>query len=209
MEQGAWARDHAPLLIGWVLIVPILVYLPINVQRRMSEAVIVPLAILAAVGLRVLADWGIPRLLRGAWVGVTLLTSALLLLGGFLAAATPAPPLFRPAAEIDALNWLNQHSQPDQIVLSAVETGNLIPAWTHLRTFMGHGPETINWQFKTARLEYFYSDSMSAAERVSFFANPCALTFPCAGSIRYVMFGPLERALAPDDYAGLGGGADR
>ncbi len=188
----------SPLLIGWVLIVPILVYLPINVQRRMSEAVIVPLAILAVVGLRVLADWGVPRLARGALVGVTLLTSLFLLLGGFLAAATPARPLFRPAAEIAAFDWLNQHSQPGEIVLSAVETGNVIPAWTHLRVYMGHGPETLNWQFKTARLEYFYADSMNAAERANFFAHPCGITFTCAGPIRYVMWGPLERALAPD-----------
>ena len=185
------------LLIGWVLIVPILVYLPLNVQRRMSEAVIVPLAILAAAGLRVLAERGVPGIVRGALVTVTLLTSAFLLLGGFLAAANPARPLFRPAAEIDALNWLNENSAPDDIVLSAVETGNVIPAWTHLRTFMGHGPETINWQFKTARLEYFYSGGMSGAERASLYASPCALTFACAGTIRYVMDGPLEQALAP------------
>ncbi len=198
--EGSGVGWHfSPLLIGWVLIVPILLYLPINVQRRMSEAVIVPLAIFAAVGLRALYERGIPRVVLGAWVGVTLLTSALLLLGGSLAAASPARPLFRPAAEIAAFNWLDQHSQPGEIVLSAVETGNVIPAWTHLRVYMGHGPETLNWQFKTARLEYFYSDSMSAAERADFFAHPCGITFTCAGSIRYVIWGPLERALAPDD----------
>lgn len=187
------------LLIGWVLIVPILVYLPINVQRRMSEAVIVPLAILAAAGLRGLAERGMPRLVRAALIAGTLFTSGFLLIGSFLTTANPARPLYRPAAEVAAFDWLNTHSQPGEIVLGAVETGNVIPAWTHLRTFMGHGPETINWQFKTNRLEYFYSDNMTATERAAFFDNPCALTFPCAGTIRYVMFGPLERALAPDD----------
>ncbi len=189
----------APLLIGWVVIVPVLVYLPINVQRRLSEAVIVPLAILAAAGLGWLAEHRVPGVIRWAWIGAALLTSVVLLLGGFLAAASPARPLFRPAAEVDAFNWLNQHSQPGEIVLSAVETGNVIPAWTHLRTYMGHGPETLNWPFKTARLTYFYSDGMSLSERDAFFSQPCALTFACAGAIRYVMFGPLERALAPSD----------
>lgn len=197
-SRRLWAHTHAPLLVGWVLIVPILVYLPINVQRRMSEAVIVPLAVLAAAGLRVLAEHGVPRLARGALVGITLLTSVILLLGGYLVWLNPARPLYRPSAEIAAFNWLNAHSQPGEIALGAVETGNVLPAWTHLRTYMGHGPETINWPFKTARLEYFYADKMTAAERAAFFANPCALTLPCAGPIRYVFFGPLERALAPD-----------
>lgn len=190
---------NSALLVGWIVIVPILVYLPINVQRRLSEGVIIPLAILAAAGLRALAGTRFSRITRGVLITVTMLTSLLLLLGGFLAALNPARPLFRPSAEIAALNWLNQHSQPEEIVLSAPETGNIIPAWTHLRTYMGHGPETINWQFKTNRLEYFYSDAMTEPERREFFANPCALTFACSGSIRYVMWGPLERALAPDD----------
>lgn len=187
------------LLIGWIVIVPILVYLPINVQRRMSEGVIVPLAILSAAGLSTLAQHKFSHIARWVAVAAALLTSGLLLLGGFLATLNPTRPLFRPTAEIAAFNWLNQHSQPGEIVLSAVETGNFIPAWTHLRTYMGHGPETINWQFKTNRLEYFYSDAMTVPERAAFFANPCALTFACAGPIRYVMWGPLERALAPDD----------
>ena len=58
--RGMWRQDDSgsrpALIVGWVLIVPILVYLPINVQRRMSEAVIVPLAVLAVVGLRALAE---------------------------------------------------------------------------------------------------------------------------------------------------------
>ncbi|HVU13426.1 MAG TPA: hypothetical protein VHD90_19240, partial [Phototrophicaceae bacterium] len=196
---GSWAYNAAPLLIGWVLIVPILVYLPINVQRRMSEGVIVPLAVLAAAGLRVLAERRVPLVARGALIAVSLLTSVLLLLGGVLAAIHPATPLFRPAAEVDAFNWLDQHAPPDQIVLSAVETGNVLPAWTNLRTVMGHGPETLQWPEKTDELEAFYADKMSDPQRVHFLADPCAANFTCAGMVRYVMFGPLERALAPSD----------
>lgn len=187
------------LIIGWVLIVPLLVYLPLNVQRRLSEGVIVPLAILATAGLSVLARRRFSRITRGALVTAALLTSALLLLGGVLAALNPARPLFRPAAEIAALHWLNQHAPPEAIVLSAPETGNVIPAWTHLRTYMGHGPETIDWQAKTRQLQAFYAGALTAQERADFFANPCAPNFACAGAIRYVLWGPLERALAPDD----------
>ena len=68
---------RSALIIGWVLIVPILVYLPINVQRRMSEAVIVPLAILAAAGLRALAEHRVHFIARGGLIVVSLLTSLL------------------------------------------------------------------------------------------------------------------------------------
>ena len=198
-RMGSQPGIRNALLIGWVLIVPILVYLPINVQRRMSEAVIVPLAILAAAGLRTLAERRVAVVARGVLVVISLLTSLLLLLGGFLAASTPARPLFRPATEINALEWLNLHSQPGAITLSAVETGNVVPAWTHLRTYMGHGPETIQWPQKTERLTAFYSDGMTASERADFIKNPCAPTFTCAGSIHYILDGPLEQQLTPNN----------
>ncbi len=195
-----WQQPGHPsaLLLGWVVIVPILVYLPINVQRRMSEAVIVPLAILAAAGVRALAKRGLPRWAGGALIAVCCFSSAFLLLGGVLA-AKPAYPLFRPTEEIAALNWLNQHSQPGSVVLSAFGTGNLLPAWTHLRPYIGHGPESIDGELKIARTQAFYGETLSAAERAGFFAMPCAQGFACVGAIRYVMFGPLERALAPND----------
>ncbi|MBL8154609.1 MAG: hypothetical protein JNM70_10530, partial [Anaerolineae bacterium] len=120
---GLIATRHAvtpparSLLIGWPLIVPVLVYLPmIAVQRRLAEAVIVPLAILAAAGLRVL------RRRIGRWktrlVIVTLCLSSLLFsLGAFLNAFFVERPLFRPVAEIAMLDWLNQNIPVDGVVL--------------------------------------------------------------------------------------------
>ena len=68
-------------LLLWPLVVPVLVYLPLNVQRRMAEAVIVPLAILAAVGLRfVIRQPHWKRLYRPAVV-VMCLSSVLFLVG--------------------------------------------------------------------------------------------------------------------------------
>jgi hypothetical protein len=201
----AWRRARLRiryvLLIGWVVIVPILVYLPINVQRRMAEAVIVPLAILAASGIETWARQKVSRkwIARG-WIVAASLSTTILLLGSIVAASSPHRPLFRPAAEITAFDWLNRNSLPDEVVLAAVETGNVLPAYTHLRPFMGHGPETLEWQHKTALVEEFFGNQMSADERAMLYNSVCLESQPalCSAPIRYVIYGPLERTLAPE-----------
>ncbi len=184
----AWAAGKRStrfvLLVGWVIAVPLLVYLPINVQRRLAEGVIVPLAILAAMGLRALRPRRRPRA-RTALLIAASLSSVLLLVGAFTAATHPARPLFQPRAELAAFDWLNQHAAPDDVLLAAAPTGNALPAYTNLRPFIGHGPETLNWPEKTRQVERFYSGAMPAGERAALYAQ---------FNIRYVFDGPLEQA---------------
>ncbi|MBK8031432.1 MAG: hypothetical protein IPK17_18470 [Chloroflexi bacterium] len=194
-------------LLGWLLIVPILVYAPINVQRRMSEGVIVPLALLAALGLRWLARrvrFG--RALQYALVGAALMTSVFLLFGSLLAASNPGRPIFRPVNEIAAFDWLAANAQPNAVILSAPETGNAIPVYTSLRTYMGHGPETLYWQNKTAMLTRFYRDELSDYEydRLLHPPDPVFVDDLAYLPISYVYYGERERALA-GRLKGVGG----
>lgn len=192
--QGRYA-----LLVGWVIIVPVLVYLPINVQRRMAEGVIVPLAVLASIGLQA---WGGTRTgrrwLARVWIGAACLSSLFLLQAGFIAASHAARPLFRPVAEVAALDWLNAHAPADAVVLSSVSTGNVLPAYTHLRPFMGHGPETLEWPRKTALVEQFFASGMNEGERAALYDHTCLESVPalCSAPIQYLIYGPREQVLA-------------
>ena len=186
--RWAWRRTQSAyaLLIGWPLIVPVLVYLPLNVQRRMAEAVIVPLAILAAMGIRLLA-----RRYRRVKLAalLALLPSALILIAvAYIAALSSAPPVKYPAGQIAALNWLNANGEPGAGVLSVFETGNLIPAYTGLRAYVGHGPETLFAIAKTEQAEQFFAGALSATEQADLLAQ-----------VRYVFYGVNERRFAADD----------
>lgn len=192
--RGLWRRasfNHL-LLIGWPLIVPVLVYLPINVQRRLAEAVIVPLSILAVMGLNVLAQRISRRVLIGVTLAATLPASLILLMGGYVTALAGPPSVVYPAAQVMAFDWLNAHASPGEVVLGAFETGNRIPAYTHLRVYVGHGPETLYAVAKTAETVRFYNGEMTAPERRALYD---------AMNIRYVFYGETERALAGDAVA--------
>lgn len=202
--RWAWGRARRgqaayALLFGWPLVVPLLVYLPLNVQRRMAEAVIVPLAVLAAVGIGALGRYvtdlkPAPRwrrvFFRRALPALAVCSSLFLVFGSLLSALNQRPPVFRPAGEAAALYWLNGQTAPDTVALAAFETGNVLPALTHLRPFVGHGPETLYALDKTAQTEAFFGGTMGESERETLFER---------FDIRYVIYGPLERALSPRD----------
>lgn len=198
--RAAWRRAGRSgglrhmLLIAWPLIVPVLVYLPINVQRRMAEAVIVPLAILAAYGLeRINRNWPI------AGLTFALCISTLLMLGsGMLAAglAAPARPIFIPAGDAAALAWLHDHAPARAVVVSSHETGNLIPAYTHTRAYIGLGTETLAYEDKLQATDAFFSSGGAAGSTV--LDGGCLPADPrlCAPLADYIAVLSAEYALA-------------
>lgn len=194
---SAYDKGRLNLLLAWVLIAPILAYLPINVQRRLLEGVLIPLALLAAIGLAGWARHGrAGQILAGGTFAAACLSSLLLLMGSMGAALNPAVPAFRPAGEATAFAWLNGHAPRNAVALSSFETGNALPAFTHLRPFVGHGPETIAASEKAALAEAFFQGSLTAAEQAALLAGPCIAPAPlaCSDPIDFVLFGPLERA---------------
>lgn len=184
--RWAWCKGKMQLpyllLVIWIAVVPALVYLPINVQRRLAEGVIVPLGILAAAGLRLaLRRRGAYRRARTALLVAALGTSLLLWLGGLFSALKPDRPLFRPQAELQALDRLNAYATPDAVVLSSKKTGNYLAAHTDLIAYVGHGPETLHAEDKKRKAERFFAGELSDQERHTLLQQ-----------IDFVFYGPLE-----------------
>jgi hypothetical protein len=178
------------LPVAWILAVPILLYLPFNLQRRMIAAVQVPLALLAAVGL--VAWVRARRWILVAFVAVASLSNLLLVLGNLGPIQQRTTPIFRPGNEVAALEWLDAHSQPGEVVLASFEVGNVIPARTDLRVFAGHGPETLHNAEKLAALQRFFDPDTDDAWRQSLLGDY---------DLDYVFYGPDERELGGWDPA--------
>ena len=168
--RDAWRSERPVWLpLAWVGIVPLLVYLPFNLQRRLVEGVQVPLSLLAALGLVKISNLKsqIPSARSWLVVGVVLvalsLTNVLLVGGGCLASRGQPAPVYRDAAEAAALDWLAGQVVSDDVVLTAYETGNYLPARAWARVFMGHGPETVHFGEKKALVARFFDGRCLAA----------------------------------------------
>jgi hypothetical protein len=174
--------------VAWVLAVPLLLYMPFNLQRRMIAAVQVPLALLAAVALR--AWFRDRKRIQSGYVALAALSNLLLVAGSLGPISQGTPPIYRPGAEIEAFQWLNAHAVPDDIVLASFEVGNAIPAWTDLRVFAGHGPETLDQAGKLAALHRFFQPDTDDGWRMSLLRE---------FGINYVFYGPQEHTLGAWD----------
>ena len=183
-SRWAWKKHPTPeylLLIGWVSIVPILVHLPINVQRRLAESVLIPLAILTVIGMRLMilpiasrfnrSPQYVWRILHRFTILALTLSSFLFLTGMYFTALSPSYPLFREKSEIAALDWLIDYAEPNEIVFSSITTGNFIPTYTNLRVFIGHNVETIKASDKENLSEQFFNNDLTIAQQQVYTRN--------------------------------------
>lgn len=186
-----WRRQPvlARFITGWALAVPVLLYAPLTTQRRLIEGFQLPLVILAIWGLTVVLRrfrwWTLPALFS-----LTLTTSLLFLASGVNYARLREEPIFHPPDQLAAFDWLAGHGQAGQVALSSFETGNALPAYTPLITYIGHGPETIFLAQKKPRVVAFYQSATADADRLQLLAD---------GRIAFVVFGPHEHALGDFD----------
>jgi len=182
------ARSMTLRLVAWAVVVPPLLYLPFNLQRRLIEGWQIPLAILAALGLArfVLPAWRRTRLVR--WLirfprysvrglrqwAITLIllamvpTNILLMGSGTLAVIARAAPIFRDGGEVKALDWLAARATYDDVVLSSYSAGNYIPARVGTRVYIGLGTETVHVEDKRAAVTQFFAASTSDEWRTQF-----------------------------------------
>ena len=193
--QTPAARRNALFLIVWCVIFPALVYLPFNLQRRLVVGVQVPLAILATRGLFRFYEQRLATSRQTiAQIGTLFffsLTNLLILTGAFLTLSGRGQPVFQPTTTIEAMQWLADQTEGD-IVLATYDTGNLLPVYANVRTFVGHGPETVNSEVKRAQALRFFSNGVDDAWRRDLLTE---------FNIAYVYYGPAEQVtgdFAPD-----------
>jgi hypothetical protein len=185
--------DFWRLSVAWMILIPILIYMPIGFQRRLIEGFQIPLVILATFGLTSFTTqfqkWLIPSALT-----ILIPSSLILITGATISVLNPAEPAFRPIDEIAIYKWLEKNARSDEILLGSHPTGNILPAYTSLTPFIGHSVETAYFKEKMALVVAFYQTETSDIERQSLIQER---------QIDYVFFGPHEKELGEIDPSGL------
>ncbi len=183
----AWSTNNKIFLfLGfWLLVGLSLIYFPGDLQRRFISGLYVPVAGLAIYALSWLVENRSRfRILALALILFSLPTNIIVLSSGLHAAQDPALYLQRP--ELDAFEWLDEHAS-GALVLAAPDSGLLIPAYSRARVIYGHPFETPQAEARRLEVAQFYSELTSIA----------AEDFLDSKGVKYVFYGPRERALGP------------
>ena len=148
----AWRRrdQGLALLLVWPPLVIALLYLPnvANIQRRLLDALFVPIGILAAVGLTSLTTRlrrARARRIQAILVTVCCFSSAIVLAIALRFASGAFPEAYITNDAWQAMQWLSSHHQAGDRALSAPGTGQLLPAWAGVPVYVGHYSETLDY----------------------------------------------------------------
>jgi len=148
----AWRRRDRglALLLVWPPLVLALLYLPnlANIQRRLLDALYVPIGILAAVGIRTLTSrLGRTRARRieAIFVTVCCISSALVLAIALRFASGVFPEAYIGDDSWRAMQWLSAHHQLNDRALSSPGAGQRLPAWAGVQVYVGHYSETLDY----------------------------------------------------------------
>ncbi|HUF38398.1 MAG TPA: hypothetical protein VMN57_07740, partial [Anaerolineales bacterium] len=180
---------RARLPVIWVLVFPILVYLPVNLQRRLSEGVFIALLALVVCGFEREPDRARSMRKSVPLIAAAIPTTLLLLAGAGQVAWYPAEPAFRPSVEAAAVEILAAHAPIDSIVLAPVGTGNALPAFAPLRVVIGHGPETIGFDRLRPEVDAFFENRLS---------NASARALLVEQGVDYIFWQEPEQPVYPD-----------
>lgn len=181
---------HLGAAVFWIVTALVLAYSPLYTQQRFLQNITIPLAILATQGLIILIEqkttnahfqrWG--KVFIGFFVFLTSLSSIQLSLGRSVYLQTYPRDFFYPARLDQAVEWLRQNAQYNDLVLASEETSQVLAQKTAVRLYSGHEMETLNYKAKQANVESFFAGKM-----------PELASRP----IKWVIYGPAERKLDP------------
>lgn len=199
--------DQALLVRGWFLVTLVLVYLPLRFQIMLLAGYQLPIAVLATIGL---FDYILPWLQgrisstrRQRWFTRERLTRMIPNL--FLLAVIPTNlyllawrvvdlnrhdyPYYLYRDDLAAMHWLDQHTDPDDVVLSSFIIGHYIPGLAGNKAFLSNAVMTMDFNRKREMVYDFFDPATPDHERLAMIQEY---------GIRYIFFGPAEREL--DDY---------
>lgn len=207
--ERSWAREgegHG-ILWWWVLAAALLVYAPLGPQRRFVQGLHVPLAILATVGaMRVVwpavresrlvqnlirrprySERGLRRLFLALFLAVMSLSNLYVIASVSATAVWQQPyPLFRMQDEMAAVRWLRANSDPEEVVLGAYQTGNLVAARAGNYVVLGHWAETMDYESKVQAVAQFFAAETGDGWRREFLEEQ---------HVVYAWYGPQEMEL--------------
>lgn len=191
---GLWAaarRSPSPLDLPavWLVIALAGMYVPLDLQRRFSMGLLIPVGLLAAAGFAALTARmrARPRgILFALALGFASLSSAMLLALGAAGAAGGEPLLFLSRDEADALDELCSRSGGDGVVLASPELSAFVPSRAGNPVVYGHPLETIRAEEKRAGVERFFAQ-MDDPSRIAYIKDH---------TVAYLILGPRETAIS-------------
>jgi len=164
-------------LIVWFVVSAMLLYFPIYFQRRLSEGLHIPIAIMAGLGTYYIITFLSNKFGRRSnyIIAFVLFLIIFLPMSSFQVWGQDLY-LYRNAqrhheiyylheGEVAAMHWLRDNLEITEVIFSRKYKGNYIPAYSGRLVWIGHGPQTADLEKKVDLQEWFWQDDQATEEK--------------------------------------------
>ena len=186
-------------LIVWAVSQFLLIYFPVNTQRRLFEGLDIPIIILATYGWIFVKDnWfkKKPEIFRQffyifsffLFICIFFMTNVISISFDYILLKYYPSYSYMKADDKSAMLWIKDNTPEKSIIFSGVSDGELIPVFSFRQVYYGHWSETINAEEKLKILEDFFS-KYGIQEKKEFLDK---------NHINYLFWGAEEKKAAGD-----------
>jgi hypothetical protein len=150
-------------VVVWIGLTLILIWAPFNLQRRFLLGFYLPCVALAAFGFQMVSKikWPNIRLLLVLMLILSLPSSLVLYIGAYTAIQNHDSRIYIHRSEENALRWIQQNANQDDLVLAEPDLSLYIPAKTGMRVIYGHPFETVDSEARLTEVQQFYAGELS------------------------------------------------
>jgi len=195
--------NKSVFIITWLAVQLLLIYLPVNYQRRMTQGLQIPLTILATISL--LALYNVVKKRKTATTKfiyeqryLVLIFLSLLLVGSNIFQLSADAFIYTSGKElayidkdiVTAAKWLKTTPKDSVIYNSANNVINVLPAYSGRRVFVGHGVETPLFAQKQFEVNWFFDKNRAEQSEINYLNNR---------SIDYIFYSSSEKAIGEYD----------
>jgi hypothetical protein len=196
-------------MLTWLLVNAVLLYVPINLQRRLVIGLIIPIVYFA---VRALEDYWSNVISGRLWRPALMALFVIVLPSNLFALVVPlVGAVFSPERGLEAnlliendyrdmLQWVHdsvplQTDRHPTVFVASPDVSLFIPPWGGPRVVYGHPYETINAAWKrTTVLDWYDGEDCERLLNGAWWQGQ-------SWQVDYVVLGPRERALGESDHA--------
>jgi hypothetical protein len=158
-------KTYYPMVI-WLILVIVLAYIPLNLQRRFLIGLYIPITILGMKGISIFGEKYCGRFgpVKKFFLATAIPSNIILLALSILAVTQNNPKLVMKETLWSGIQWININTPARSLVLTSSSIGLYIPAYTNDLVVYGHPFETADAKGNLANVEAFFT-KMSTEEQ--------------------------------------------
>jgi len=194
--------DGDRYMLLWLFVMLIGAYVPIPFGQTLYVGLMIPIAYFAT---RSLEDFWFQYLTRRLRRRLYIIIIPLMVISNLVSLIFPLYPLMRghipesfmmSRAYSSALDWLQDHTRPHDIILASPISSTWIPYWTGGRSVYGHPRETIYPDERLQIVNSWYRATDVTQVECDALIAPLPNT---QNPVRYILYGEYERDLGQSD----------